>query len=350
RSEFHQPLLYGLLSQRDFAMILTGLAVAIFLRGNIITVRQIRRVLLLLAWVSLVAYSMIHFVVNPLDYFETPMVGFNALKGGYIFRFNMTLIIFGSIYYAVCFFQERQIRQLLAALLFLSYLLFIRQDRTIVVSTVLALLIFFVRNVSWTALAKYIAAGSTLLVMGVVFTLWLNPESVDRVGSLYYRFYEVLQGFQSSDATVDIRVSEIDTAMKYIRKNPVWGSGELSRQWNDGWSQLGRFFPSDIGFLGLVFIYGIGGLLLIYSQTLLAAYYTLKTRTREPFCLVCQYFLVAFYLNSLSDGVIVWRAAIGVTFLAVIQHYYRMERQPAPVATPPAAAELETPPAKLAAS
>lgn len=324
---FHQPLQFGLLAQRNFYLILTGLLLLVGLQKGWIKLNHIKTAMLWLSWTCLISYLLVNFTVNPVPFKESGFVGFNSLKGGYLFRFNMIFIVFGCIYYFISMLKRVKRWHFLWFLFFLGYLLFIRQDRTIVVSTLLVLVLTLLYQIR-TKRGLYISLATLgLLILGGGALFLTRSEATRKVRDLYANSFNVLSNVGNSKATGNgsVRVSEIDIAWKGIKRSPILGMGKLSNQYNDGFSGVyGHFYPADVGFVGVTYLYGLLGLLLFFYQARLWAKYgrrALKSQGEHSlFLLACFLFFLQFFLNSLTDGRIAFRTAISIVFLCIL--YY----------------------------
>jgi len=94
---------------------------------------------------------------------------------------------------------------------------------------------------------------------------------------------------------------------------------------NDGFeSIMGRFFPSDIGMIGSVFVIGLVGVVIIYAQFYFATVYgskIIKLNSNHPHMLIAKAsiaMLVYMFFSSLINGFILYKPAISLFFLAII--------------------------------
>jgi hypothetical protein len=282
----------------------------------------LHRSFIVLSWVCLILFLASIFLINPQAYVQTGFVGYNELKGGYIFRFSMVFIIYGAIHYALRYGYNGDFKSLAFHAFFLLYLIFIRQDRTIVITTITAILIFGLFHRKFGSFLKNAAVLSVFGVALIVGVSVFQSNFFTRSKVLYVSALEVFTGGESPDGSANVRISEAQKAIPYIERNWFQGSGELSKRWKGGFERvMGKFFPADIGLLGLLFVFGIGGLLLLYSQVLIAVRYSrahLEDPRRALIHNTFKYSLLAFYINSLSDGAIVFKSAIPILFFVGI--------------------------------
>lgn len=329
-STFRQPLIYGILAQRNFYFIISGLFLLSLLKKNVIKPEYVQKAFVTLAWASLILFSAMILTVNPEKYMDTELVRYSVAKGGYIFLFNVVFIIFGCIYYMIKYFATKKPSTLLCSAIFFLYLLVVRQDRTITLSTSAALFFFFLKNLSFRAKIRY-SAYFIFLAAGMLLLLKiLAPEFIDRNVEMYSNAFATFEGETTKEGSTNARLYETAIAVKYILKSPLLGNGDLSRQWNGGYERLfGYFFPSDVGIIGAVFIYGIIGTFLVNTQFLFAYKYikVIQLLKNDVFFQSCKYFLLAYFLDSLTAGHTVFTAAGSILIIIIIYYYCIMEKK-----------------------
>jgi hypothetical protein len=108
------------------------------------------------------------------------------------------------------------------------------------------------------------------------------------------------------DVSANARVLETLIAMPYVQKNPWFGNGNISNQWQGGNEHVlgGYFHPSDIGIIGVLFMYGVTGLLLFSWQYWFAikAAGKLPPRMHSPLLDATKGMLLYLAIYSLATG------------------------------------------------
>jgi hypothetical protein len=132
---------------------------------------------------------------------------------------------------------------------------------------------------------------------------------LNKISELQTKFIEamhvVMTGKESSDISANARIFEIALAEPYVNKNTLLGSGLLSNQWQGGFQdRLGYFHPSDIGIYGVIFAYGILGLLLFSFQFYFAWRYSNSSLFKGK-----QY----IHLSDAMIGLLVFHAFYSIT-------------------------------------
>jgi len=321
-SEFGQPLHHGFIHQRDFYLFLIGIVMSYQIK-SIIEFKYIERSFVLICWISLFIFLLTPLFIQPDKYLATDFVGFNPLKGGYIYKFIMTFMVFGFLYYGILFFRSKRILHGIYAMPFLYYLFFVRQDRSIILLFGLTFVIFFLKRIFPLNKIKY---GIISIVFTISIGLFLSLVQTN----YFEKFTNVITAFsgeETNEASTNIRSKEIAIALPFIAKNPYFGNGELSNQWNGGYQTVfGYFFPSDIGLIGELYVFGIVGTLLLHVQFLFGAFYIRRTSNRkhDHFFIVLSYFLLYTFLDSLTAGQTIFYAANSMIIISLLYSYYKL--------------------------
>lgn len=329
---YHQPLIYGLLAQRSFFLCISALFLFHALKTGYINLRNVERALIGISWTCLLCYILVNLSVNPAPFKETGFVGYNSLKGGYLFRFNMTLIVFATFYYFISLLKSFNKLHALYFLLFFGYILLIRQDRTIVLTTLIGLAILIFKNTSFRRgffSTSMIVAG-LILVLGT--TYFLNENFFNQIGQLYANSIHVVMNLGADEIVKgngNVRISEAQIAADGFLASPFVGQGVLSKQFNGGFSSIyGHFYPADVGILGVLFLYGIIGVGMVFYQIILMFRYGYAIKKDQHILLMASlFFLIQFLLNSVTDGRVVLRSSVSLTFLALLYFNFYQQKQ-----------------------
>jgi len=324
---FSQPLLYGILTQRNVWLAISALVIVFLVRRNLVTLDHIERILVRLAWLSLVVFTVLGKFLDPRQY--EGVAGFvgGGNVGEYEFGFSGTFIVFGFFYYAFQAFRQPRKRDWLYALLFLLYLIFIQQGRTLTAALLLSFLFFAYR---WNSIRRLLTvAPLIILACSIGITLFYISFEEISLGALkkYLDAFTVLStGELTSDPSANARILESLVALPFIKRNWFLGNGDLSIQWNDGYKNiLGYFFPTDIGVVGVLFVYGVAGLIIFFYQYALAVQYALWKRNGldHPLLRASKGFLLCNFLQSLVTAAAAFLPAVSLMFVAIIYLFAR---------------------------
>ncbi len=324
RAEFGQPLVYGVLAQRN--LWLAGVALLLFeaLRRGLVRVTDIKAALLVLAWGSLLAYPVLAGSLDPLSYLNYPgFVNFSERRGGFRFNFNPMFIVFGFLYYGFALLDRGRPRHAVCAAAFLFYLVYWHTGRSLLLALGAAFGLLFLLRQPLEKTLVYLPAAVLLVVATPVLLMVIDPARLSILGGLFGDAFGVLLGRVGADASANIRLDELQLALPFIRRNWLLGSGDLSHQWNGAYTEvLGYFYPSDIGVFGILFMYGVVGLLLLNYQYLLALRGSRLAGCvgERAFVDACSGFALFYFIYSLATGANAFFPADSLCFVAVL--YY----------------------------
>ncbi len=128
--EFDQPIFYGVATYRDFYLLFGGLIVYNLVRGYV-SIKTVEHSFVTIALIYMFFSYFLTIFIDPVQFQDTAISGANPEKGGEVYyRLNMSLFFFGSIYFTVKSFYQKNLVYLGIAGLFIFYVVFIRLDRT----------------------------------------------------------------------------------------------------------------------------------------------------------------------------------------------------------------------------
>jgi len=323
--EFGQPIVYGLLAQRTLMLNLGALAIIWAYKLGFITLGIIQNTLVWLAWFTLLLYSSIWIFLDPAFFSE---LGSGFVGGGksadYSFKFRSEFVIFGFLFYAFLAFRTRESRYWLMSLPFLLFIIVCIAGRSLILSVIVALLFFILRWSSFARLLTFLPKISLVTVL-LVAALYISiPEMMASLGVKFSdAFAVVLTGEEGSDVSSNARISETLVAAPYILKNWLIGNGDISNQWGGGYEGvLGvYFYPSDIGIIGVLFMYGTLGLALFLVQFIFAVQYSARISSygfHIPLGDACKGFLLFLVIHSFVTGKFAHYSQVSLVFIAIL--------------------------------
>ena len=324
RLVFGQPLLYGVLSQRD-VVLLGALLVLVQMLGNrMLETADLESVLIFLAWSTFALFSAMRLLLSPSNFLEygdgfvtRPMAGIEPS-----FKLQEFFILFGVFYYALLGIRTGRARYYLAALvLFPVTLGGSGRGMAVCVGATLFFCLYRIRGI-WKAT---ITAIQFLLVFAALFAFvyaLLPSMTTARVRSFSDAFSTFFTGSATQDPSVYGRILETLTSLPYIQAHPLLGNGVVSHQWQGGsLTALGAyFFASDIGVVGILFSFGALGLLLYLGQFRIAWNAVKKTpqSLQGPLFDATKAFLLYSAVYSLESGMCVWSANVTLFFVTLL--------------------------------
>lgn len=319
--EFGQPYLYGLLNQRGLALIGSSFLFTYLYRKQVFSFNDVQQAFVWTIWILLLVNTLIYNFTDPqdlLDYAEESGLHQAGTEEGAALRLDNQLLTFGFFYYVLIGVEAKENRDLriYCSLPFLGYLLFITGGVANLLAIVFSYAYFFIRWISWESkIIYFFKFGVILFIFGSV--LYFAP--IESMVSFKEEFIVNLQdevseafkvaftGKEGNDPSANARIDEVALAIPYIQKHPLLGNGFLSNKWEGGFSgKLGYFHPSDIGLWGIVYEYGVLGLLLFSVQIYFFWIYARQISVRQGqfhrFSNGIKGYMLYFLINSITTG------------------------------------------------
>ena len=273
---FNQPFLFGIIAQRQNYLILSGYAIFVALNRNWTTLEILSKQFIKAMYVIIAIMFFFYIFVDPARFSGTEFVKLSGTKG-WRYEFPNGVVV-GLILYSIFkVWIERKNIYYIPFILSIVFFIAFAQDRTQLFFIFITIAIFYLRNLNYKQKVVYgIYALFALMVIFFVIP-FLNPVVFERYIQLYGSASTIFTGSQSNDSSVNIRFVEAAIAIQKIQLHPWLGNGFLSSQWNNGYLGLYKYFyPSDIGILGNLFVFGIIGTFINYIPFIITLAWTKK--------------------------------------------------------------------------
>lgn len=326
--EFGQPIIYGVLAQRAIILGTGALAVMYALRRNLISLDEIEQTFLILGWGTLSLYFFSELFLDPSIFAQ---YGEGLVTPGNIeeseFKFRTEFVVFGFMYYAFIGLRRKSLKHYAMASLFLGYIVLMQGGRSLIVSLLAAFIFFAYR---WSSAPRLLLLVPKMLMAAILFVVLLYVAKPDYIVDLSSKFSDaftvVLSGETTSDVSANARIFESALALPYILKNWLLGSGAISNQWHGGYEGVlgGYFYPADIGIVGVVYMYGLFGLLLFSIQFFFAIRFSRHIPVaiaKLPFVDAIKGFLLYYAVHSLVTGRFAHYCEVSFVFIALLCVY-----------------------------
>ncbi len=320
---FGQPYYYGILAQRSVLLSLSGILLISFLNKGLITIAQVERSFLIVSLTLLFICYFFFLFVDPIRFTNDEFVAYSPIRG-YRYRFQFALVIMLLFYSLFKISLEKRSKFIIIVALILFYLVYFLQSRTTLVVLSITLLIYFYHNFTMREkIRKLLVYGSLIFVVASILISLGHTSLFEKYQLLFHNVLNAFLSESSDEASATVRFVEYNTAFDYIVKNPLFGNGFISNQWNGGWHKiLGYFYPADIGIFGNIFVFGLIGTTLIY----LPYYFSLKisrnVHSNNIFFKTCKYMLLFFFLSMFFSAVNI-RDSSSIMFLVCMIYYFR---------------------------
>ncbi|MCK5222562.1 MAG: oligosaccharide repeat unit polymerase, partial [Candidatus Aminicenantes bacterium] len=264
---FGQPIIFGLLKERTWITIISGVVIISQLSNNKWSVKNLQTAFLFLSWVSLIFFLYLYLFADS-SQFDNSFVLFPRYKLIH-YKLSPYFIVFGFIYYFIKFIIQKKMKYLLLILPFISFIVLFDKGRGLIITVFITIMLIILSYKKFKFKNSGLFITISLLLIIVVFSIFLSSSS-----QLVNSFKEIFNSLNfdevSLESSVKVRIFEINEVMSFTIDHPdiiLWGSGGLSNQWNGGYSgQFIYFYPSDIGIIGVWFVYGLIGIIVILLQ------------------------------------------------------------------------------------
>ena len=320
--EFGQPFVYGILTQRSVILITTCLFFLNALRLRLIKPSEIESALLMLAWSMFAIYSTMRLFLNPANFISYGPGFVVGYDNNFAFQFSGWFLIYGVGYYFLLGLRLRRLKYYgLAALLFIGSVG--HSGRFSSLSIALTLLFFLYRSRRVEQATISLTKFCVLAIIICAAAYLISPDFISKRGEQFSDALTVVfKGTQVEDVSANVRILETGVATTYIKKHPLIGNGVLSNQWNGGANAvIGDYlYATDIGVIGVMYSYGILGILIFAYQF----WFAWKAASRLPkeastlFSEASKAFLFYLTIFSLGSGAFVFNAEIPLFFIGLL--------------------------------
>ena len=318
--EFGQPIIYGVLSNRQFVLTLGAAYLLMVMRWGYITLEDIDRVLITMAWMLLVIYTVAYVAINPVDFIDYGLsfVGRKA-NGEFFLKFDAIPVVYGFLYYFLHGLRSRRGKSYILSIPFALYFIVLQQGRALLVAVLLTCLILIVK---WSSTARLATLFPKIVITIACISLgffMLRTDHMSTYGQhLSSAFTVLFSGELTSDDSANVRIYSTQKVLPYIEKHWLLGSGNLSYQWNEGYKSIfGYFYTSDIGLVGVIYLYGIMGTAILLFQFWFAKRYGQKAPTL-PLTDASNGMVLFIVISSSVTGLIAHYPAVSLIFIAVL--------------------------------
>jgi hypothetical protein len=327
---FEQPAWMGLAAQRAILLVPFSLVLVSLLMRRRLFLREVKVSLVALAWINLAGCVFILWFFNADDYSKEQLGALlvDAGAGRNQFILPMPFIVFGAIYYYARGVIYNKFSSRLTGLPFFIYILVGASGtgRILIASLFVSFLCISLIGHRRNILRE--AGGFAVIV--IILWLFFSVALPDRAGLIASKYADAVSAVIGDDSVEDYsasaRVVQAGVAMAALERNILLGTGTISNRWNEGYQGMfGYFHPSDLGLLGVVFNYGILGLLFFTVQYGLAWKSVRRFSRKEfskhehVFLLSCCGCLITMLASSITTGSIAYSAEQVFFYLLLLQ-------------------------------
>ena len=230
---FNQPFFYGFLSERTKFDFVLGIILIVALERNFITIQLLKKLLYRLAFFYFLICLFFYLVIDPNLFEGSDFVIFSSSKG-FIYRFNLSLIVF-LFFYSYCeiiFSDKISIKSILYSVATLSFLIFIAKARSLTAAVVVCSFGFGLLNTTFRKKLILYSIGIIIafLLFSAIFLIF--PEELSSISALFVSAFNVFIGGEVADMSAASRITQLNIGKEGFLNSPIFGNGTLSSQWN----------------------------------------------------------------------------------------------------------------------
>lgn len=322
---FGQPILKGIfVAGKTYLPIISIFFLYYLFKTEAITMYQYNFSMLIICWINLALYILLMYTINPALYKDTDLVGFNPSKGGYVFNFPPSFIVYGLFYYFIDYTLNKNRFSLLLSFVLIAYILFLDKGRIqfIAVMGALALhTIWFlpIKSIFLRLFDILVFTGSMLLIV-----YFINEDLLLVVYNMFGVFLSAIFGIETGESSADARWIEIGAVLSHFDKHPgqwFFGVGFIPR--DELWLKFGYLYFTDIGIFGILFVFGIIGTILLFLFFLYPAFVLYKIKSFKYDIIFNTIIASVFYLlvTSVFTGGFAFAPVSMLSIFMVLEYY-----------------------------
>ena len=325
---YGQPLVYGLAAQRGVALFAFIIAIGYAFRHRTIMVGDVEKSLVFLSWATLIIYTGMQLLLRPSD-FSTYGLGFvSAPDEGAEFKFQPFFTLFGFFYYLFRGFRSGTGKYYAFASVFFASSVGGLGGRSLIISAALSVLVLLYRWGGKDFLLRTLPK-MVLFAVSVVAVMYVLDSKA--LSNRYQKFSDAFQvaftGADVEDPSAASRGVQALAALPHIAEHPLFGNGPLSNQWQrdqdnalDSFYPSAYFFPTDIGVIGVLYVYGVFGILLLGWQYrfALVAVAGIPRSHHTPLLDATKGLLLFSVFNSITTGIFAFYPEVTLFFIMLL--------------------------------
>jgi len=313
---FGQPIVFGLIAQRQLTMVLCAHFVATALSDSWLSKEKFEKYFIGSLHIMLFVFLVFYMFVDPARFIDTDFVTL-SLNKGYRYEFPDSCIYGLFLYGLFKIWITKEKGWLLSVLLSAFYILVYLMDRTQLIAIAGTIGVYVLLNFSFPRIIRtaILAGVGGVIAFGALGLL--APDFLTKNINLYVTAVETLTGEKVAESSTNVRFMESKIALDGFIKHPIMGVGFLSTKWNDGFRSLNKhFYPVDVGILGNLFVYGIIGTLVFYIPFFITWKYSRKIKSKNDALIVSSIYVLLFQFADY------FTAASNQKFFGVVAVYF----------------------------
>jgi hypothetical protein len=234
-------------------------------------------------------------------------------------KYSKGILFFGIIYYLINYFIWAKLKNLFFAfiILFSTQLYDIQRGDVIFISFLFLIMMYSFKNRNGSK--KLFLTTPFILFSIIIISSFIDFSESSEKFSQMFLLLSSENYVKISDASIFVRIEEADFAIRGFLESPMFGKGLMRASKQE--SLIGNiyFYPADIGIIGVIYTFGLTGILiyLSYGYSLIK----IKLRNLRPLGLVFFFTAMYIFIYSIKDGSMMFNPS-QVIFCILIYRYY----------------------------
>ena len=234
-------------------------------------------------------------------------------------KYSKEILFFGVIYYLINYFIWAELKNLFFAFIILvsTQLYDIQRADIIFVSFLFLIMMYSFRNRN--SLKKLILTVPFILVLVIFIISFMDFSEISEKFSQMFILLDSEKVGEISDPSIFIRIQEAEFAIRGFLESPMFGNGLMRASKQESLIGSIYFYPGDIGLIGVIYTFGLAGILIYlrYGYRLIKV----KLKYLRPIGLVFFFTAIYLFIYSIKDGSMMFNPT-QVIFYMLIYRYY----------------------------
>ncbi|HED37570.1 MAG TPA: hypothetical protein ENI76_04895 [Ignavibacteria bacterium] len=240
----------------------------------------------------------------------------------YHYYFDAVFIKYAFFYYFVRGLLRKRLFDYYLMLPFLFFLIFIDGGRSMLLALSLVIGITVLHNMTVLRIIVWVPISIIICSFILVTIYYFQGEYIYNLQNKFtVAISVVVTGKKVGDASANARIDETEMVLPYIKKNFILGNGDLSHKWQGGYlGKIGYFAPSDIGFIGNLYVFGVLGMFIFLYQFVFAWRWSKQIPKKQHNILfeTSKIFILYFFIHSIFTGGFIHTAYKSIMILSII--------------------------------
>lgn len=288
---------------------------------NILIITSFEMIVKKVMWINIVVlliFSIFDLSYNVIFPFTGNAFQLNAA------RVPRSLVEFGIFYYFYQYVKKGNIKLLMNCLLFVIAFHLHDIQRAVLLATLLTFLLVITNNTK--SRSSYILSYIAIVLLTVALVWTLFSPSLDKYTSDFSEAFKIMNfdPGQITEASVRVRIYEIQYAVEQFLKRPFLGNGVPRASEKEALLHKQYFFIGDVGIIGIIFAYGIFGAIVYLVQCVSSLVYFKRKSVATGLYHICSAYIIYLAFKSFVTAELILKAddfLFIIAIMVVIKNY-----------------------------